>query len=643
MYFKDLVKKILRNNKDADLELIEKAFLFIYRAYEGEFRISGEPMIEHNLQVAYILSDLKVDNKTIVAGMLHDVLSNNKITKKELCHEFGDEICSLVEGETSLSIVKKGMSKEDIDAVNLRKLLMATAKDVRVIFIKLADRLHNIRTLGCLPKEKRMKVAKEAIEIYAPIAYRLGISSIKRELEDTAFSYLEPAEYARIKNFVERERKNQEITMRKTLKIVEKMMSDNNIQGDVQWRVKHIYSIYKKIVERDYQLEKMMDINGIRIITESAEDCYSLLKLIHCEWKPVQGTFKDYIAAPKPNGYQSLHTVVIAIDGKPLEFQIRTREMHNVAEEGVAAHFGYKGVKHGDEFDKKLMWLKELVEEKGANGAEFLEHAKIDFFSEKIYVFTPKGKLIELPTGSMPLDFAYAIHSGLGDTTIGANVNGKFVSLKTELKNGDIVEIITSKNQKPSREWLKIVKTYKAKGKIRQYLKQHGQIVTRNVVEQQESAEEITKEFISVIGIKGPEIKLSLCCNPLPGDKIVGYKTGYRKVMIHRIDCLVINKNKGKNQIKVSWKDKFDSDVRVFVDGIDRIGFFAEILNVIASRGYEVTDTKGRSLKNGNAEVIFKLRLTSIQQLHDIISRLKKIQGVKRVFVETVKEKKKKR
>ena len=643
MYFKDLVKKILRNNKDANLELIEKAFLFIYRAYEGEFRVSGEPMVEHNLQVAYILSDLKVDDKTIVAGMLHDVLSHNKISKKDLCKEFGEEICSLIEGETSLSIVKKGMSKEDIDAVNLRKLLLATAKDVRVIFIKLADRLHNIRTLGALPKEKKLKVAKEALEIYAPIAYRLGISSIKRELEDTAFSYLEPAEYTRIKNFVEKERKNQEITMRKTLKIVEKIMTDNNIQGDVKWRVKHIYSIYKKIIDRNYSLEKMMDISGIRIITESIGDCYELLKLIHEEWKPIQGTFKDYIAAPKPNGYQSLHTVVIAIDGKPLEFQIRTKEMHNIAEEGVAAHFGYKGIKHGDEFDKKLMWLKELVEEKNANSSEFLEHAKIDFFSDKIYVFTPKGKLIELPTGSMPLDFAYAIHSGLGDTTIGSNVNGKFVSLKTELKNGDIVEIITSKNQKPSREWLKNVKTYRAKSKIRQYLKQHGQIVTRNVVEPTESAEEITKEFVSVIGVKGPEIKLSLCCNPLPGDKIIGYKTGYRKVMIHRSDCPVINKNKGKNQIKVSWKDKFDSDVIIFVDGLDRLGFFAEILNLIASRGYEVTDTKGRSLHNGNAEVFFKLRLTNITQLYDIISRLKRINGVVKVYVETVKEKKKKR
>jgi GTP diphosphokinase / guanosine-3',5'-bis(diphosphate) 3'-diphosphatase len=642
MHFKDLVKKILRNNKDADLELIEKSFLFIYRAYEGESRVSGEPMIEHNLQVARILSDLKADDKTIAAGMLHDVLAHNKISKKELCHEFGEEICTLVEGETSLSTIKKGMSKDDIDAVNLRKLLLATAKDVRVIFIKLADRLHNIRTVGCLSKEKRLKAAKEAIEIYAPIAYRLGISSIKRELEDTAFSYLEPEEYERIKNFVEKERKNQEIIMRKTLKIVEKIMSDNNIQGDVQWRVKHIYSIYKKIVDKNCLLENMRDIAGIRVITNDNEGCYRLLQLIHEEWKPVQGTFKDYIAAPKPNGYQSLHTVVIAIDGKPLEFQIRTKEMHNVAEEGVAAHFGYKGVKHGDDFDKKLIWLKELVEEKSANSAEFLEHAKIDFFSEKIYVFTPKGKLIELPTGAMPLDFAYAIHSGLGDTTIGANVNGKYVSLKTELKNGDIAEIITSKNQKPSREWLKMVKTYKAKGKIRQYLKQHGQIVTKNIAEQTENAEEITKEFISVIGIKGPEIKLSLCCNPLPGDKITGYKTGYRKVMVHRNNCPVIDKNKGKNIIKVLWKDKFDSEVCVFVDGVDRLGFFAEILNTVASRGYEVNDTKGRSLKNGNAEVIFRLRLTSIKQLYDIISRLKRINGVVKVYVETIKEKKKK-
>lgn len=642
MHFKDLVKKILRNNNDADLELIEKAFLFIYRAYEGESRVSGEPMIEHNLQVAYILSDLKVDDKTIVAGMLHDVLSHNKISKKELCKEFGEEICNLVSGETSLGIVKKGMSKEDVDAVNLRKLLLATAKDIRVIFIKLADRLHNIRTLQYLPREKQLKVAQEALEIYAPIAYRLGISSIKRELEDIAFSYLNPSEYTRIKNFVEKERENQEVTIRKTLNIVDRIMAENNINGEVQWRIKHIYSIYKKIVERGCQLENMMDISGIRIITENVEDCYKLLGLIHEEWKPVQGKFKDYIAMPKENGYQSLHTVVVGIDGKPLEFQIRTKEMHHIAEEGVAAHFGYKGVKHSGEFDKKLMWLKELVGEK-AEGSEFLEHAKIDFFSEKIYVFTPKGKLIELPAGSTPLDFAYAIHTELGNTTMGANVNGKFVSLKTELKNGDIVEITTAKNQKPSRDWLKIAKTYRAKTKIRQFLKQHGEIVTRNVAEQQESVERITKEFISVAGVKGVEIKLSLCCNPLPGDKIIGFKTGYRKVMVHSTDCDVAKKNRGKNNVRAEWKEKFDSDVRVFVDGIDRLGFFAEILNTMASRGYEVTDTKGRSLKNGNAEVIFKLRLNSIEQLHDIISRLKRINGVVKVYVETVKGKRKKR
>lgn len=642
MYFKDLVKKILRNDKDADLELIEKAFLFIYRAYEGEFRISGEPMIEHNLQVAYILSDLKVDDKTIAAALLHDVIQHNKTSKKELEKEFSKEIAELVDGVTTLTKLRMGVSLEETEAVNLRKLLLATAKDVRVIFIKLADRLHNMRTLEYLSKERQAKAAKDVLEIYAPIAYRLGISSIKRELEDLAFSYLHPEEYKKIKNFVDRERENIEITLRKATRLIEKILQDNNIKGEVLWRSKHLYSIYKKMVDRTPNIEKMYDIGGLRIITENVEDCYKLIRLIHETWNPIQGTFKDYIAMPKQNGYQSLHTVVVGPDGKPLEFQIRTRKMHEIAEEGVASHFGYKGVVHGQEFDRKLNWMKELLDEQ-TSGSEFLESAKIDFFSEKIYVFTPKGKLIELPTGSMPLDFAYAIHSGLGETTIGANVNGKFVSLKTELKNGDIVEIITSKNQKPSREWMKVVKTYKAKGKIRQYLKQHGQIVTRNVVEQQESAEEITKEFISAMGIKGAEIKLSLCCNPLPGDKIVGYKTGYRKVMVHRNNCPVINKNKGKNQIKVLWKDKFDSDVRVFVDGIDRLGFFAEILNVIASRGYEITDTKGRSLKNGNAEVIFKLRLTSIEQLHDIISRLKRINGVVKVYVETVKEKKKKR
>lgn len=644
MNFKDLVKKILRYNKDADLELVEKAFLFVYNSYKGIKRISGDPMIEHNLQVAYILTDYKVDEKTIAAAILHDIIHYNKATKEEIEQEFGKEVAELVDGVSSLTKLKKANieEKSDFDAANLRKLLMAATRDIRVIYIKLADRLHNMRTIEYLPEKKRLQVSKEVLEIYAPLAYRIGMSSIKRELEDIAFSYLEPKEYNKIKNFVDTNMRNQDITIRKTIKIVEKAMTNNNISGEVMWRVKHLYSIYRKIVDRHYQLENMYDIGGVRIITEKAEDCYKLIQIIHELWQPIPGRFKDYIAIPKENGYQSLHTIVI-VDNKPLEFQIRTKEMNDVAEEGVAAHSSYKGVVHTADFDKKLMWIKELLHEQTENNAEFLENAKIDFFGEKICVYTPKGKLIELPVGSTPLDFAYAIHTDIGNNTIGASVNGKFVSLKNELKNGDIVSISTAKNQKPSRDWLKIVKTYRAKTKIRQYLKQKGELVSRGQILHQDSNENaINKEFIIVHGIKNPDVKLSLCCTPLPGDKIVGYKTGLRKVMIHKINCETIKKLKtGPNkEVLINWKEEFDSSVEVFVDGVDRVGFFVEVLNAISSRGYNISDAKGRALKGGYAECSFKLKLTTLKDLTDIIARLKKIKGVTRVYVETVAEKK---
>lgn len=645
MNFKDLVKKILRYNKNSDLELIEKAFMLVHYAYKDQYRISGDPMVQHNLETAYILTDYKADDKTIAAAILHDIIEYEKITKADLEKEFGTEITELVEGVSGLSKLRKDANKTEFSAANLRKLLMAAARDIRVIYIKLADRLHNMRTLQFLPEKKRLEVAKEVIDIYAPLAYRIGMSNIKRELEDIAFSYLEPKEYGRIKDFVDSHMKNQEITIRKTIRVVEKAMADNEINGEVVWRVKHLYSIYRKIVDRNYFLENMYDIGGVRILTKKIEDCYKLIKIIHELWQPIPGRFKDYIATPKENGYQSLHTVVI-VENKPLEFQIRTKEMHDVAEEGVAAHSAYKGVVHTADFDKKLMWIKELLHEQTENNTEFLENAKIDFFGEKICIYTPKGKLIELPVNSTPLDFAYAIHSDLGNTMIGATVNGKFVSLKSELKNGDIVEVITSKNQKPSRDWLKIVRSYKAKTKIRQYLKQHGEIVTKSSIVQKDDGDQgLTKEFIVVEGVKNPDLKLSICCGPLPGDKIVGYKTGVRKVTVHKINCSAIKKLKtGPNkEVRVIWKEVFDSEVEIFVDGLDRVGFFVEILNTISSQGYNIKNAKGRALKGGYAECSFLMALTGLNELTDIISRLKKIKGVTKVYVETVSEKKGKR
>jgi len=635
MQFSDLIKKLKAYEKKPDFPLIKRAYAFAEKAHEGQRRATGEAYIEHPLHVACILADLKLDDVTIAAALLHDVVEDTEFTQKDITNEFGKEIAQIVEGMTKIKTLKN-LSREDYHAETIRKVILASVKDIRIILIKLADRLHNMRTISVFREEKRQRIASDALEVYAPIAHKLGIASIKWEMEDLAFEQLHPDIYVDINKKIQQSHKEREKEIAKIKRLLQEELQGTKISCDISGRPKHIYSIYRKMYKKNKSFEEIYDLSALRIITDTVRHCYELLGIIHNIWTPIPKEFDDYIATPKSNMYQSLHTVVIGPMNKPVEIQIRTEEMHEIAEQGIAAHWKYKGHGSDNEFDQKLKWMIEVneLQKDSEDAKEFLKMLHIDFFEDEIFTFTPKGKVIELPKGAGILDFAYGVHSDLGDKCIAAKVNGLFVPLRATLRNGDRVEIITAKNQHPSRDWLKIVKTSKAASKIKRYITLTQKVPVQSFKKEEEIKKELEAWIIDVDSMSKPEILLSKCCRPTPGDKIIGFSRSIGKVNIHRNDCSAVKRRVAdRKKVTVRWVDSIGRTVEIKVDAENRTGLFAEILNTLIAQSTSIKHAHAKAMGDQFVECSFEMETAGLEHLQDLIKRLRRISGVRHVFI----------
>ncbi|MCF6138060.1 RelA/SpoT family protein [Pseudalkalibacillus berkeleyi] len=700
-----------------DIDYLQRAYEFARDAHEGQFRKSGDPYIDHPVEVADILVNLEMDATTIAAGFLHDVVEDTSVSLEDMENEFDAEVAMLVDGVTKLKKIKF-KSKEEQQAENHRKMFVAMAQDIRCILIKLADRLHNMRTLKHMPKEKQIQKANETLEIFAPLAHRLGISTIKWELEDVSLRYLNPQQYYRIVNLMKQKRNEREQYVEEVIGDIQSRLDEVNIESDIWGRPKHIYSIYRKMTKQNKQFNEIYDLLAVRVIVDNIRDCYAVLGIIHTCWKPMPGRFKDYIAMPKANMYQSLHTTVIGPKGDPLEVQIRTEEMHRVAEYGIAAHWAYKeGMNNSSNntFEEKLTWFREILEwqNDATDAEEFMESLKVDLFSDMVFVFTPKGDVIELPSGSVPLDFAYRIHTEIGNKCIGAKINGKMVPLDYKLKTGDIVEVLTSKHSYgPSQDWLKLTQSSHAKNKIRQWFKKEkreenvakgkdmiekevksngfelkevftsdnlekvaekynfsniedmyaavgysgitaSQIATRlsdkvrkkkdeakteqllNTINESKSypQRKRTEVGVQVKGIDNLLIRLSKCCNPVPGDDIVGYITKGRGVSIHRHDCPNIDVESDESRLlPVEWEganyQTKNYSVDIEITGFDRRGLLNEVLHAVAETKTNISAVSGRSDKNKMATINMTISITNVNHLQKVVERIKRIPDI---------------
>ncbi len=629
----NLVKK---NNSKADEALIKKAFEFAKQKHGEQVRDSGEPYIIHPLNVAYILAEMNLDEQSIAAALLHDVVEDTETPMSEIKKQFGEEVANLVDGVTKIS--KMDIPDKEIrSAENLRKVIMSSARDIRIIFIKLADRLHNMRTISSLREERRKRIATEAMEIYAPIAYKLGLHNIKSEMEDLAFEQLEPMVCRDIKERLNRSMRQRENDIEQIEIALKENLEKNNVKPvRIFGRPKHLYSIYKKMKKKGCCFEDVYDQIALRVITKTVKECYEIIGIVHSMWKPIPEEFDDYIAMPKSNMYQSLHTAVM-IEGRPVEIQVRTEEMDKIAEGGIAAHWKYKGVKGDNQFDSKLDWLKQILQwqKEMRDSKEFMEMLHVDFFEDEIHAFTPKGDVISLPKGSCIIDFAYGVHSNVGDHCIGGKVNGKFVPLRTQLNNGDRVEILTSNVQKPSRDWLKFVVTSKAKSKIKQRFRELGNIPIKAPIHIVQEKKELEECIISVEGVCMPHLKIAKCCHPLPGDPIEAIVTKTNRTMVHKSGCHNLKKyaKSKKSKKRASWIDISGAVVEVKVEAENRTGLFAEILNSLVSIQTQIKSAGAKSIHNDSVECSFTIESKGLQHLQDVVKRIKRIKGVKNVYI----------
>jgi GTP pyrophosphokinase len=713
----ELEQKILSYYPNADLKIIQKAYDFSEKAHEGQIRRSGEPYISHPLSVAGILADLKLDLDSIATGLLHDTVEDTHATVDDIRREFGETIANLVDGVTKISKMKFKTSTER-QGENIRKMIVAMGKDVRVILVKLTDRLHNMRTLNHMPYEKQARIAQETLEIYCPLASRMGISSLKIELEDLSFRYLRPDMFYQLKQKVEKRQHDQANYIEDVKRMIIKELGRAGYKHfDIQGRSKHLWSIYRKMQARNIDYEQVYDVLAFRVLVDTVSQCYEVLGLMHSLYKPIPGRFKDFIAMPKTNNYQSLHTTVIGPGGERIEIQIRTKDMHLVAERGIAAHWRYKerGRQITDETADQFNWLKELVSlhQQVGNSDEFLDTVKTDLFESEIYVFTPKGEVREFPEGATPIDFAYAVHTELGNRCMGARVNGRMVPLKHQLQNGDTVEIITSKTQAPSKDWLKYCVTNKAKTKIRAYVKEeqrkrsltlgkellerefrkfgaasakylkgelfekfkkdhgihddeevvvrvgYGKLEPRVLIERlapdllHHSAEEGKEKgsflqnvfkaatqkvrksgsLIAVSGMDDVLVHYARCCNPIPGDPIVGFITRGRGITVHRSDCRKAFEFDQLRKVDVDWTSQsadtgHERIVRVRVISQDTPGLLKSMSEAFSTQSINIHNAQVRTTRDKKAVATFEVSVRNTQQLNQVIFDLQKIRGV---------------
>ncbi len=726
--YKELIAAVKKYHPSADISMIEKAYTIARDAHKEQVRKSGEPYIIHPLCVAIILADLELDKETIVAGILHDVVEDTIMTNEEIRQEFGAEVELLVDGVTKLGQLSYSHDKVDEQAENLRKMFLAMAKDIRVILIKLADRLHNMRTLQYMRPEKQKEKARETMDIYAPLAQRLGISKVKIELDDLSLKYLQPDVYYSLVEQISDKKSVREQFIKDVVAEVRDQVEKSGIKARVDGRVKHFFSIYKKMVNQDKTLDQIYDLFAVRILVENVQDCYAALGSIHEMYKPIPGRFKDYIAMPKPNMYQSLHTTLIGPNGVPFEIQIRTYEMHKTAEYGIAAHWKYK--ESGGSREKnienraeaKLTWLRQILEwqKDESDNKEFMSLLKsdLDLFSESVYCFTPSGDVKNLPNGSTPIDFAYSIHSAVGNKMIGARVNGKLVPIDYRIQNGDRIEVLTSQNSKgPSRDWLSLVKSTQAKNKINQWFKsefkesnitkgkdmisqyckmksisqpeimkseyqekvmrkygfrdwesvlaaighgglKEGQVVNRlleeydkvhkknitdenvleNIIEGKDQKMKLTrsKGGIVVKGIDDVAVRFSRCCNPVPGDEIVGFVTRGRGVSIHRTDCvnvLHMSEAERMRMIEAEWQglgaangEKYSTEITIYAS--NRTGLLVDLSRIFTERGIDLTSINSRVSKQGTATISISFEISGTEELNRITEKIRQIDSI---------------
>ncbi len=636
--FDALKKKILKYNANADVDLIEKAFNFTKQVHGDQKRVSGDPFFMHPVEVANILADLKSTSSTICAGLLHDVIEDTNISLDQLRKEFGDEIASLVEGLTNIDKLNFN-SLENYKAENIRKMLIATTKDVRIIFIKLADRLHNMRTLGSFREEKQKRIAQETLEIYAPIAHKLGMWNVKGELEDLSLRYLQPEVYKFLREKINEKRHEREKNAKELIKTIKRSLKEKGVEAEVYGRAKYFYSIYKKMLKKRVDFNEVYDLIGIRILTNTIPECYTALGVVHELWKPIPKRFKDYIATPKANGYQSLHTAVVGSHGKILEIQIRTEQMHRIAEEGIAAHWRYQGSESDKKFDKKISWLKQLLEWRIASNdaQDFIETLKFDLFDKEIVVFTPRGDPIILPEGATPVDFAYMVHSNVGSKCSKALVNTKMVTLDTQLKAGDVVEIVTTKDAKPSRSWLSFVKTSKARSKIRQDLGIHAEHDPKKKKEEGDSlSEKFLMDHIKVEDKISAPVKISKCCNPTYKMPISGFLTKDKKITVHAKDCPNVHTLDQSKKVKLSWITSDLTDYKVVKLNVkDRVGILIDILKEISGMGVNILHVSSDTSKE-NSLITIKVERVDNKKMKELLDTLRNVEDV--VGVNELKE-----